>query len=99
MYPSSVLPAGSPLPNVTWWIEDRLLDATWEEAEDGRPLVNNTLVVERLTREWHNTTLTCEASNTNLAEPLQTSVVVRMLCKAKARTIKSVHVFLVIAVS
>ncbi|XP_050734666.1 neural cell adhesion molecule 1-like [Eriocheir sinensis] len=76
---SCIAKRGSPLPNVTWWREDRLLDATWEVADDGRPVVNNTLVVERLTREWHNATLTCAASNTHLADPLTTSVVVRML--------------------
>lgn len=81
--------AGSPLPNVTWWREDRLLDETWEAADDGRPVVNNSLVVERLTREWHNATLTCAASNTHKVDPLTTSVVVKMFCKELIRAFTS----------
>ncbi|XP_063866990.1 hemicentin-1-like [Scylla paramamosain] len=69
---------GTPLPNVTWWREERLLDETWEVGDEGRQQVNNSLVVERLTREWHNATLTCAATNTPLAEPITASVTIKM---------------------
>nr|XP_053643302.1 nephrin-like [Cherax quadricarinatus] len=67
---------GTPLPNVTWWQGERLLDSVWEVV--GPSEVQNNLVVERLTREWHNATLTCRAANTNLAQPVSVHVVVKM---------------------
>ncbi|XP_071530325.1 B-cell receptor CD22-like isoform X2 [Panulirus ornatus] len=73
---------GTPLPNVTWWKEDRLLDGVWEIAGPG--VVQNSLVVERLTRRWHNTTLTCVADNTRLANPISVSVVVKMYLLPKS---------------
>ncbi|ROT69445.1 putative hemicentin-1-like isoform X1 [Penaeus vannamei] len=68
--------SGNPLPNVTWWRGERVLDGGWEVAGPG--LVRNTLVIDRITREWHNSTLTCTASNTHLASPAVASVVVHM---------------------
>ncbi|XP_047497765.1 nephrin-like [Penaeus chinensis] len=68
--------SGTPLPNVTWWRGERVLDGGWEVAGPG--LVRNTLVIDRITRDWHNSTLTCTASNTHLASPAVASVVVHM---------------------
>ncbi|XP_050734369.1 neural cell adhesion molecule 2-like isoform X2 [Eriocheir sinensis] len=63
---------GSPVPNVTWWREDQLLSEKWQlKAPD---LVENELWVEKLTREWINTSLTCVAANTHLANPVSVSV-------------------------
>ncbi|XP_069181042.1 kin of IRRE-like protein 2 isoform X2 [Procambarus clarkii] len=67
---------GTPLPNVTWWQGEQLVDGVWEVT--GPSAVQNSLVVERLTREWHNATLTCRASNTHLADPVSVHVVVKM---------------------
>lgn len=83
-------PTGTPRPNVTWWQGDRLLDDTWESGgydDDGGGggggggEVQNILEVERLTRDYHNTTLTCAATNTRLVGPVTTRVVVKMYCE------------------
>ncbi|XP_037787419.1 hemicentin-1-like [Penaeus monodon] len=77
MCPASEVGVGrTPLPNVTWWRGERVLDGGWEVAGPG--LVRNTLVIDRITRDWHNSTLTCTASNTHLASPAVASVVVHM---------------------
>ncbi|XP_045127165.1 hemicentin-1-like [Portunus trituberculatus] len=67
---------GSPLPNVTWWREDRLLSEKWHLKAPNQ--VENELWVEKLTREWINTSLTCVAANTHLANPVSVTVKVDM---------------------
>ncbi|CAL4125964.1 unnamed protein product [Meganyctiphanes norvegica] len=71
---------GSPLPNVTWWRGDMLLPSEWV-IKDGEMVVRNNLDIKRLTREWHNQTLTCAASNTDLVPPITKSVIVTMSLK------------------
>ncbi|XP_071530298.1 uncharacterized protein [Panulirus ornatus] len=67
---------GSPSPNVTWWQNGKLQSKSWYHK--GQDLVVNDLRVDRLTRKWHNETLTCLASNTHLASPVSVSVVIQM---------------------
>ncbi|XP_050706563.1 basal cell adhesion molecule-like, partial [Eriocheir sinensis] len=67
---------GWPLPNVTWWRGKEMVDGGWEVS--GPRLVRNDLVVSKLTRDWHNDTVTCTASNTKLVPPYSVSAVVQM---------------------
>ncbi|KAK8735154.1 hypothetical protein OTU49_005525, partial [Cherax quadricarinatus] len=67
---------GWPLPNVTWWRGKKMLDGGWEVS--GPSLVRNDLVVSRLSRDWHNDTLTCIASNTHLVPPISVSTIIHM---------------------
>lgn len=53
-----------------------MVDGGWEVS--GPRLVRNDLVVSKLTRDWHNDTLTCTASNTQLVPPHSVSAVVQM---------------------
>ncbi|XP_069179049.1 cell adhesion molecule 1-like [Procambarus clarkii] len=67
---------GSPPPSVTWWEGAVLLDMTSEKETSEQ--VTNTLVVTSLTRRDLHRPLTCQASNTNLTRPLQTTVTINM---------------------
>ena len=64
---------------MTWWREDRLLSEKWHLKAPNQ--VENELWVEKLTREWINTSLTCVAANTHLADPVSVTVKVDMYCK------------------
>ncbi|CAL4119919.1 unnamed protein product [Meganyctiphanes norvegica] len=70
---------GVPLPNVTWWQKGELLDGGWEIS--GPQLVQNDFVVSRLTRGWHNTTITCQAANTHRLTPLVQDVTITMFLR------------------
>ncbi|XP_068241323.1 B-cell receptor CD22-like [Palaemon carinicauda] len=67
---------GSPSPNVTWWREDKLLSGSWERKGEG--LVQNELKLNKLSREWHNESLTCIAANTHLASPFTVTILIQM---------------------
>ncbi|XP_068241474.1 cell adhesion molecule 4-like [Palaemon carinicauda] len=67
---------GSPSPNVTWWREDKLLSGSWERKGEG--LVQNELNLNKLSREWHNESLTCIAANTHLASPFTVTILIQM---------------------
>ncbi|XP_063597917.1 nephrin-like [Penaeus indicus] len=70
---------GSPPPRVTWWEGALLLDMTPEvETLDE---VSNTLVVPSLSRRDLNRALTCHAQNSNLTEPLTTTLILDMNCE------------------
>lgn len=70
---------GSPPPRVTWWEGALLLDMTPEvETLDE---VSNTLVVPSLSRRDLNRALTCHAQNSNLTEPLTTTLTLDMNCE------------------
>lgn len=71
--------AGIPVPTVTWWRENALLDHHSEHLIDGS--VKNVLVIERLTRNHLNSVFTCQAINNNLTIPLMKSVTISMSCK------------------
>lgn len=68
-----------PLPKVTWWRENRLLDATSESTIKGR--VRNTIRLPNLSRSDLGMNLTCLASNSNVSIPTSTTVTVDLKCK------------------
>lgn len=63
---------GQPRPQVTWWHEGSLLDNISEVTTN--QITRNALYLPPLTRADLNKTLTCQASNSDLAIPLSQSV-------------------------
>ncbi|XP_042237410.1 uncharacterized protein LOC121876399 [Homarus americanus] len=67
---------GWPLPNLTWWKNNHIIGNGRDVTGPGQ--VQSDLVVEKVTRDWHNQTLTCTASNTPLVSPVTVSVVIQL---------------------
>ena len=70
---------GHPLPQVSWWIEDKLVDSHSEKIFSHS--VENKLVIKNLTRADSNITITCKGNNTILIPHQQQFVTVDMICK------------------
>ncbi|CAG9565133.1 unnamed protein product [Danaus chrysippus] len=64
---------GRPRPKLTWYLENVVIDDSYEQREDG--LTVNTLTFPNVGRQHLNARLVCQASNTNLAPP-ETKVVI-----------------------
>lgn len=76
--PFSFLP-GKPLPRVLWFLNDQLLDDTYQQTYEGT--VKNGLTIRNLNREHTTGHLRCVATNNNITKAVETSVKLRMLCK------------------
>jgi hypothetical protein len=73
---------GDPLPRVSWWRGTRLIDDIVDEVDAKTSRVRNSLRVVNLQRKDQGERLTCKASNTNLTEPVETSIAINMVCKS-----------------
>ncbi|XP_028031278.1 hemicentin-1 [Bombyx mandarina] len=58
---------GNPRPRVTWYLENTVIDDSFEQRPDG--VTVNTLTFPNVGRQHLNARLVCQASNTNLAPP------------------------------
>lgn len=63
---------GKPIPKLTWWKSNTLLDSTDEPSEV--PGVRENQLILILTREYYNTRIQCLASNNNITVPLSSSL-------------------------
>ena len=77
--PYFLIVSGEPLPSVIWYMDDKLLDDTYQQTFEG--VVKNDLTIRRLKRLHTLSKLRCLASNNNLTRPVETSVTLKMLCK------------------
>ena len=75
----TLIVSGEPLPSVIWYMDDKLLDDTYQQTFEG--VVKNDLTIRRLKRLHTLSKLRCLASNNNLTRPVETSVTLKMLCK------------------
>ncbi|XP_026318067.1 hemicentin-1 [Hyposmocoma kahamanoa] len=58
---------GRPRPRVTWYLENVVIDDSYEQRPDG--ITVNTLTFPNVGRQHLNARLVCQAANTNLAPP------------------------------
>lgn len=75
---------GWPVPKVSWWRENALLDDSCEVSSEHviSTVVSNTLTLEKLRRSDLHARLTCQASNSNISIPLSTTVSLEMSCES-----------------
>ena len=71
--------AGEPLPRVLWYMDDQLVDDTFQQTFEGT--VKNGLTIRKLTRKHTLSKMRCLASNNNITQPVESSVTLKMLCK------------------
>ncbi|KAF0292452.1 Protein turtle A [Amphibalanus amphitrite] len=74
-----VASTGRPQPNVTWWRDNALVDATWATTEEGA--TENQLTLGPLRRADLGAVLTCWSANHPLATPRSATVTVTMICE------------------
>lgn len=59
--------AGRPSPNVTWYLDNTVLDESFERRPDGMTV--NALSFSQVGRQHLNARLVCMASNTHMSPP------------------------------
>ncbi|XP_043272442.1 hemicentin-2-like [Venturia canescens] len=75
---------GRPKPRVVWYLGSQLINSSYEvrEIQTTNGEINfvtvNHVTLEGLTRNHHNTNLTCRASNTNLTRPASATVTIEL---------------------
>ena len=68
---------GDPKPEVTWWKDHILVDATFK---NDTSRVENEIVIGPLKKRDWNAVYTCQANNNNISVPQSTSVKLDMTC-------------------
>lgn len=72
---------GDPLPQLTWWRDNHLLDSSFETTFSRT--LQNTLTIPRVSRLDLGAQLICQANNNNISMPVSTKVNLDMKCKYK----------------
>lgn len=67
------VPPGRPPPNVTWYLDNGIIDASYEYRADG--VTVNHLLFPNVGRQHLNSRLICMAGNTNLSPPTSKVVI------------------------
>ena len=70
---------GRPRPNVTWYLDNTIIDASFERRPDG--VTVNHLLFPNVGRQHLNARLVCIASNTNISPPNSRVVVLEVYCE------------------
>lgn len=70
---------GRPRPNVTWYLDNSVIDESFENRPDG--ITVNYLKFPNVGKQHLNARLVCMASNTNLASPNNKLVILDVNCK------------------
>lgn len=70
---------GRPRPNVTWYLDNAVIDESYEVRNDG--VTVNHLLFPSIGRQHLNARLVCVASNTNLTPPNNKAVVLEVNCE------------------
>lgn len=70
---------GRPLPQVTWWRDNVLLNSTSIQMSDKK--VKNTLQLNRLERKDLHNSYVCQSSNNDVSSPITSSVTLDLNCK------------------
>ncbi|XP_034941129.1 hemicentin-1-like [Chelonus insularis] len=70
---------GSPPPRVSWYLSDKMLEDSYKRENDDTTI--SRLDIERVTRSFMKSKLTCRASNTHLIPPVNESIILDMNLK------------------
>lgn len=70
---------GRPLPKLTWWNNNQLLEGVVTRLSDKK--VRNVLLIKNLDRKALLGSYTCQSSNNNLTDPISSSVMIDLNCK------------------
>ena len=81
---SSLFFSGKPLPRLIWWRDGRVVDDTFT-VSPSNGVVRNELWIPALERRDFNATLICQASNSNLTQPVSANVTIDMERKSSRR--------------
>jgi neural cell adhesion molecule len=73
---------GRPLPKLTWWHNNQLLEGVITRLSDKK--VRNVLHMKNLDRKDLLSSYTCQSSNNNLTDPITSSVMIDLNCKSDA---------------
>lgn len=71
---------GRPLPKLTWWHNNQLLEGVITRLSDKK--VRNVLVMRSLDRKDLLSSYTCHSSNNNLTDPITSSVMIDLNCES-----------------
>lgn len=80
------LNTGRPRPNVTWYLDNNVIDETFDQRADGKTV--NHLSYPNIGRQHLNARLVCVASNTNLTPPNNKVVILDVNCRFTMREIE-----------
>jgi hypothetical protein len=78
---STVFFTGRPRPNVTWYLDNVVIDESFNVRPDG--VIENHLSYPSIGRQHLNARLICVASNTNLTPPNNKVVVLDVNCESE----------------